>query len=1071
MTFMNASAASDEQQRIPQFWWMLELFSPQTVPKETRRSSGSMDRHVIDWTPGQALPWESLAPPKPRGTTARVWRHTVFLGVYALEDTYQHLRRAFGEDAEAYDERRGGESACAGVLVDHAGKLLVDSSVLSSALWAVGQILSSGATAVHRTDAFTDAAQELIDGLDELEGQRKEAADSPAPSQDADSISRLREIAQSIAGVDGDEALRTRRVIIQSDAVSEAGADDSPATDFLNSFFLEDLETVLRDLRAGGAPGAALGQYLTADASLRPGRRIDVVEHPEAVDEGADIARLPKGRWPSNPEHSLALSQQFAVNRAVRDLGGACGLMGVNGPPGTGKTTMLRDILAGNVVERARRLADLDSTEKAFTSVTHRWKTGTDPYPRTVPQLQPELTGFEMVVASANNAAVENVSTEIPARDAIHDRWQDSADYFSDIASAVLQGGRKRSAGDDDPIEAWGLVAAKLGNKSNRSAFSADFWFGRKGSGADGEAARGMNDVLREWGASASDRPSWSAARADFHRVEKRVDRLIELRLAAQKRLKSLPQMRRTIITLEGRIRLLKEGLPPAGERLRAAEGQAREAEEAAERAVGALERQWKLRPSWLVRVFSLGQATRDWQLRSTHLIIKTTQIEHLRDDAEDRAGRLRAEMLRLHRECDEARAALGRLHEAIPGLERQVAADRTRFGRGYPDDDWCGDRRELHAPWLDEELDAARSELFLAALDLHRAFLADQAVVMRKGLRAAMDVVVGKAPNDLASKKIEAAWQLLFLVVPMVSTTFASLGRLFRGAGRESLGWLLIDEAGQASPQLAAGGIWRAQRVVAVGDPLQLQPVVTVPHKAQSDIAVEYGVSATWMPPQASVQTLADRISDYGTTLTQGDAEVWVSAPLTVHRRCDDPMFSLCNEIAYNGIMVNGVHRALDDPERPDLFDSPADRIVVHSYWADVKEEPTGGHLQEQQIETLKTALSYLRDKGVEAHDVIAVSPFRDVARRLESLTLEYPGLTAGTIHTAQGREASVVFMVLGGDPTRPGAKAWAASSVNLVNVAVSRAKRRLYVIGDRESWARHHYFDRLADVLEWNR
>ena len=49
----------------------------------------------------------------------------------------------------------------------------------------------------------------------------------------------------------------------------------------------------------------------------------------------------------------MSLMQQFAVNsifEQVRDSG----IFSVNGPPGTGKTTLLREVFAENIVRRAR---------------------------------------------------------------------------------------------------------------------------------------------------------------------------------------------------------------------------------------------------------------------------------------------------------------------------------------------------------------------------------------------------------------------------------------------------------------------------------------------------------------------------------------------------------------------------------------------------------------------------------------------------------------------------------------------------------------------------------------------
>jgi superfamily I DNA and/or RNA helicase len=72
------------------------------------------------------------------------------------------------------------------------------------------------------------------------------------------------------------------------------------------------------------------------------------------------------------------------------------------------------------------------------------------------------------------------------------------------------------------------------------------------------------------------------------------------------------------------------------------------------------------------------------------------------------------------------------------------------------------------------------------------------------------------------------------------------------------------------------------------------------------------------------------------------------------------------------------------------------------------------------------------------------------------------------GTVHTMQGKEANAVIIVLGGNPERLKARTFAIGSPNLLNVAVTWARRRLYVIGNRRTWGTAPYFEDLADRMD---
>lgn len=96
------------------------------------------------------------------------------------------------------------------------------------------------------------------------------------------------------------------------------------------------------------------------------------------------------------------------------------------------------------------------------------------------------------------------------------------------------------------------------------------------------------------------------------------------------------------------------------------------------------------------------------------------------------------------------------------------------------------------------------------------------------------------------------------------------------------------------------------------MGDPLQVEPVATMPEKLVTKLRNEHRVPVEKSPYKTSVQQLADRISLSRTYMNVVDTEdkIWTGFLLRTHRRCDNPTFSIANKIAYREQMVKAINK-----------------------------------------------------------------------------------------------------------------------------------------------------------------
>ncbi len=259
----------------------------------------------------------------------------------------------------------------------------------------------------------------------------------------------------------------------------------------------------------------------------------------------------------------------------------------------------------------------------------------------------------------------------------------------------------------------------------------------------------------------------------------------------------------------------------------------------------------------------------------------------------------------------------------------------------------------------------------------------------------------------------------------------------------------LVVDEASQCDIASALPLLFRARRVVVIGDPMQLRHISTLSKQQDQQLLSKHGLVDDYPGWAYSPRSLFDLAS----SLCRSEDIV----ALRDHHRSHADIIEFSNATFYEGRLR--VATRYDCLRRP-RTDEPSVRWV-HVQGRTVR-PGTGGAVNEQEARKVVAEIERLINQGYRG-SIGVVSPFRAQANRIRDLVSQHDAANsrladldflADTVHKFQGDERDVmIFSPVVSEGVPDTALGFLRSNPNLFNVAITRARAALVVVGDHSA------------------